>query len=145
MFLSPPRLILTALVVGGVTHDPIKARCQLEQARAASAIAVARRRSIHRRRCRRRHRRRHCRHRRRSSLLSPLQNVAVAFSASSIATAAATAAIAVAAATTIAANAAVVDCCVFVTPTTPQELTTYSKPSASLRSQIWYNAPGRQR
>jgi hypothetical protein len=43
---------------------------------------------------------------------------------------------AVAAATPIAVIAAVVDCYVFVTP--------YSKPSASLRSQIWYNAPGRR-
>jgi len=63
MFSSPPRLISMALVVGGVTHDPIKARRQLEQARAASAIAVACRH------CRRRHRRRRSR---RSSLSSPL-------------------------------------------------------------------------
>jgi len=119
MFSSPPRSILMALVVGGVTHDPIKARRRLEQARAASTIAVTRHRCIHchhhlclRRRC-------HCR----SSLSSPLQNAAVVFSASAIAAAAVAAAaaaaitIAVAAATTIAATAAVVDCYVFVTPT----------------------------
>jgi hypothetical protein len=41
MFSSPPRSILMALVVGDVTHDPIKARRQLEQARAASAVTVA--------------------------------------------------------------------------------------------------------
>ena len=29
------RLILMAPVVGGVTHDPLKARCQLERAWAA--------------------------------------------------------------------------------------------------------------
>ena len=50
-----------AKVVGSVSHDPIKAHRRLEQARAASAIAVARRCCIHR-----------CRHRRRSSLSSPL-------------------------------------------------------------------------
>ena len=109
-----------ALVVGGVTHDPIKARCRLEQARAASTIAVTRHRCIrcHHRLCRRRH----CRCR--SSLSLPLQNAAVVFSASAIAAAAVAAAaaaaaiaIAVAAATTIAATAAVVDCYVFVIPT----------------------------
>jgi len=111
-----------ALVVGGVTHDPMKVRRRLEQARAASAIAVAHRPCIHLR-CRRR------RHHRHSSLSSPLQNAAVAFSASAIAAAASAAAattaavataavtIAVAAATTIAATAAVVDCYVFATPT----------------------------
>ena len=54
-----------ALVVGGVTHYPIKARRRLEQAWGASAIAVARCHCIHcrRRRCRRRRRRRR-RHRR---------------------------------------------------------------------------------
>ena len=50
-----------AKVVGGVTHDPIKARRRLEQERAASAIAVARRCCIHR-----------CRHRHCSSLSLPL-------------------------------------------------------------------------
>jgi len=48
-------------VVGGVTHDPINAHRPLEQARAASAIAVTRHHCIHR--C-------HCCHRRRRSLLS---------------------------------------------------------------------------
>ena len=107
-------------VVGGVTHDPIKARRQLEQDWSASAVPVARRRRIQRRRCRR------------SSLSSPLPNSIVAFSASAItavttaaaavAAAVATAvaiavAIAVAAATTITATAAVVNCCVVVTIT----------------------------
>ena len=50
MFSSPPRSISMAPVVGGVTHDPIKACRRMELARAASAIAVARRRRIHRRR-----------------------------------------------------------------------------------------------
>jgi len=81
------------LVVGGVTHDPIKARRRFGQARAASAITVARRRCIHRRR--HRHRQRPCRHCR-SSLSSPLPNATVAFSASAITAAAATAAVAVA-------------------------------------------------
>jgi len=114
MFSSPPRSILMALVVGGVTHDPINARRRLEQARAASAIAVARRRCIHSRRRHRRCRRRRCC---RSSLSLPLQNAAIAFSASAIAAAAVAAvAIAVAAATTIAATAAVVDCYVSSPP-----------------------------
>jgi hypothetical protein len=39
MFLSPLCLILMAPVVGGVTHDPIKPRRRLEQARAAYTIA----------------------------------------------------------------------------------------------------------
>jgi hypothetical protein len=74
-------------------------------------------------------------------------NTAVAFSASAIAVAAVAnaVAIAVAAATTIATTAAVVDCYVFVN-LTPKKLTPYSKPPASLQSQIWHNAPGlRQR
>jgi hypothetical protein len=77
-------------------------------------------------------------------------NTAVAFSASAIAAATVAAvanavAIAVAAATTIATTAAVVDCYVFVN-LTPKKLTPYSKPPASLQSQIWHNAPGlRQR
>ena len=112
-YVFAPPLLDFAPVIGGVTHDPIKARRRLEQARAASAIAVAPRICIHRRRRCRCHR---CR-RHRSSLSLPLQNAAVAFSASAIAAATAIAAIAVAAATTIAATTAVVDCYVFVTPT----------------------------
>jgi len=50
------------LVIGGVAHDPINARRRLEQARAASAIAVIRFHRIHHRR----------RHRCRSLLSSPL-------------------------------------------------------------------------
>ena len=46
-----------APVIGGVTHDPIKARHRMELARAASAIAVACHRRIHRRHRRRCHRR----------------------------------------------------------------------------------------
>jgi hypothetical protein len=42
-----------APVVGGVTHNPIKARRRMELAWAAYAIAVARRRRIHHRRRRR--------------------------------------------------------------------------------------------
>jgi len=68
MFSSPPRSILMALVVGGITHDPIKVRHQLEQTRAASTIPVASRRCIY---CRRRRHR--CRRRRRSSLSSLLR------------------------------------------------------------------------
>jgi hypothetical protein len=48
MFLSPLRSIWMAPVVGGVTHDPIKPRRRLEQARAASTIAVARCHHIYR-------------------------------------------------------------------------------------------------
>jgi hypothetical protein len=70
MFSSPPRSISMALVVGGVTHDPIKARCRMELARAASAIAFDRRRHIHRRR---------------HPVIAPAAaNAAVAFSASAI-------------------------------------------------------------
>jgi hypothetical protein len=53
MFLSPLCSIWMAPVVGGVTHDPIKPRRQLEQARAASTIAVARCHHIYRLRLRR--------------------------------------------------------------------------------------------